>query len=83
MAWEALKNGTLVSKINRFYPSSKTCSSCGHIFEELSLEEREWTCPERHSHHDRDINAAINIQRVGASTLGGGDARLVSTSSLR
>lgn len=50
-----------VVRIGRFYPSSKTCSTCGNVLKELPLSVREWTCPECDTTHDRDINAAINI----------------------
>lgn len=52
-------------KIDRFAPSSKRCSHCGHIYKGLKLSEREWTCPECGTHHDRDLNAAINIKHFG------------------
>ena len=52
-------------KIDRFAPSSKRCSHCGHIYKGLTLSEREWTCPECGTHHDRDLNAAINIKHFG------------------
>jgi len=61
---------TDVVKIDRFYPSTKTCSSCGHINNDLALKIREWQCPSCGADHRRDINAAVNIHRVGASTLG-------------
>ena len=48
-------------QIDRFYPSTKTCSKCGHKNKKLTLEIREWTCPECGKHHKRDVNAAINI----------------------
>jgi len=51
--------------IGRFEPSSKTCSHCGKIREELTLSEREWTCEACAVHHDRDLNAAINIRVMG------------------
>lgn len=63
------KTGSTVVKISRFYPSSKTCSHCGHVLAELPLKVRQWTCPVCATAHDRDINAAVNILRVGASTL--------------
>lgn len=47
--------------VDRWFPSSKTCSDCGHKVESLPLSVREWTCPECGSVHDRDINAAKNL----------------------
>lgn len=52
-------------KIDRWAPSSKRCSHCGHIYRGLKLSEREWTCPECGTHHDRDLNASINIKHFG------------------
>lgn len=54
-----------VIKISRWYPSSQLCSSCGHNSGKKPLHIREWTCPECHVHHDRDINASINILNEG------------------
>ena len=54
--------GKNVVKIPRFYPSSKTCSSCGYIYKELTLDIREWICPVCGDKHDRDVNAAKNIK---------------------
>ena len=53
--------GKTVKELDRFYPSSKTCSCCGFKLEKLSLNVREWECPNCHAQHDRDINASINI----------------------
>ena len=53
--------GKTVKELDRFYPSSKTCSCCGYKLEKLSLNVREWECPNCHAQHDRDINASINI----------------------
>ncbi|NER03446.1 MAG: transposase, partial [Okeania sp. SIO3C4] len=52
-------------KIDRYFPSSKRCSNCGHVVEKLPLSIREWDCPECAAHHNRDINAAINILAAG------------------
>ena len=58
-------NGGRTVKIDRFYPSSKTCSECQFVLKELPLSVREWTCPQCGSLHDRDINAALNIKKAG------------------
>ena len=75
LSWECFKNASQLLKINRFYPSSKTCSICGHVLAELPLSVRSWQCPTCDCVHDRDLNAAKNIERVGASTLKGEDVR--------
>ena len=63
--------GKLVHFIDRFFPSSKTCSCCGYINQELNLKDREWDCPSCKTKSIlRDTNAAINIYREGASSLG-------------
>lgn len=71
LEYQCSKTGSTVVKISRFYPSSKTCSHCGHVLDELPLKIRYWVCPECGTAHDRDENAAVNILRVGASTLSG------------
>ena len=68
--------------IGRFEPSSKTCSVCGYIYKDLELKEREWSCPECETLHDRDRNASYNILRVGASTLGLGDVSPLPTMAI-
>ena len=55
--------------LNRFFPSSKLCSSCGYLLDELPLSVREWDCLVCGAHHDRDINAAINIKLMGQYLL--------------
>ena len=64
--------GRTVVAIDRFYPSSKTCSACGTIVEKLPLNIREWTC-RCGTVHDRDINAALNIRAAGLAVLACGD----------
>jgi transposase len=63
-------------QIDRWYPSSKTCSACGHLLGELRLGTRHWTCPSCGARHDRDINAAKNILAAGRAVARGssGDA---------
>lgn len=49
---------------DRFFPSSKLCHSCGCVYADLKLSERNWTCPHCNESHDRDVNAALNLQRL-------------------
>ena len=58
---KSFNNGKRVIFVDRFYPSSKTCSSCGYKNRYLKLSDREWVCPECNTKHDRDLNAAKNI----------------------
>jgi len=59
--------------VDRWYPSSKTCSQCGHLTGALPLNIREWTCPACGIGHDRDVNAARNVRAAGlaAKACGG------------
>lgn len=66
-----LATKTNVVKIDKFYPSSKTCSCCGYIKNDLNLKDRIFDCPNCNSKIHRDYNASLNIYRVGASTLSG------------
>ena len=59
------KHGKQLQKISQWTPTTKPCSDCGYHNKELSLSDRQWTCPKCGSHHDRDVNAAINIKRAG------------------
>ncbi|AVH69302.1 RNA-guided endonuclease InsQ/TnpB family protein [Nostoc sp. 'Lobaria pulmonaria (5183) cyanobiont'] len=76
LEWIAKKKNKQIVFIDRWYPSSKTCSCCGHVLESLDLSVREWRCPYCQSVNGRDENAARNIFKVGASTVGLGDVRL-------
>ncbi len=75
LEWVAHKKRKQVVYIDQWYPSSKTCSCCGHILESLDLLVREWRCPSCQSVNGRDDNASKNIQTVGASMVGLGDVR--------
>ena len=57
--------GRKIIKIDRYFPSSKTCSHCGYINEGLTLDQREWECPRCQKVLDRDYNASLNILRQG------------------
>jgi len=61
LEYKSIRYGGKVEKTNRFYPSSKTCNSCGYINKELELKDREWECPRCSIKLDRDINASHNI----------------------
>jgi putative transposase len=74
LEYKASWYGRSFVKIDKFYPSSKRCFDCGHILDSLTLDVREWTCPECGVHHDRDINAAKNILAVGLTVAACGEA---------
>ncbi|KKD38554.1 RNA-guided endonuclease TnpB family protein [Limnoraphis robusta Tam1] len=65
LTYKAEWYGRELIKIDRWFPSSKRCSNCGYIAEKMPLNIREWDCPKCNSHHDRDINASINILAAG------------------
>jgi len=64
--------GKELVKVNRFYPSSKTCGDCGWINQELKLSDREWTCKSCGVVHDRDVNASRNILKEGLKNISAG-----------
>jgi len=84
-AWSDLRNmleykcewyGRELVVIDRWFPSSKTCSACGHLAAKMPLGVREWTCASCGTRHDRDVNAAINIRAAGLAVLAcGGSVR--------
>lgn len=59
---KAASTGTYFARIDRWEPSTKRCSACGHVNTDITLDVEEWICPECGVHHDRDLNAAINIR---------------------
>lgn len=61
LEYKAKWAGRALVLVDRFFPSSKTCSGCGHVVPRLPLSVREWSCQRCGADHDRDINAAINI----------------------
>jgi putative transposase len=71
LEYKANWNDRQFVKIDRFFPSSKTCSSCGWIKQDLTLSIREWACDSCGEVHDRDVNAAKNILKQGINILSG------------
>jgi len=65
LAYKAERAGRRLRTVDRWYPSSKTCSACGHLLAELALGTRSWRCPVCGTRHDRDVNAARNILAAG------------------
>ncbi|WP_214106593.1 RNA-guided endonuclease InsQ/TnpB family protein [Acrocarpospora catenulata] len=84
LEYKTAKYGRHLIVIDRWFPSSKTCSACGHLLAGLSLSTRRWTCPGCGTLHDRDVNAAKNILAAGlAVTACGGDVRHSGSSRVR
>ena len=72
LGYKAARAGKAFIKCDRWYPSSKTCSACGSICDKMPLDVRSWNCAHCGAHHDRDVNAAINIRDEGLRILAGG-----------
>lgn len=69
LEYKAAEEGVHIVKLDQWFASSKTCHCCGYKMPEMSLNKRIWQCPECGVEHDRDINAAINIERKGIFEL--------------
>ena len=61
--------GRTLVKVDRWFPSSKTCSSCGYLMSSMPLSVRSWECPSCGAPHDRDVNAAKNILSAGLAAV--------------
>ena len=73
LAYKAEWNGKKVVKIDRYFPSSQTCNVCGYVNKQTKdLSVREWECPICHTHHNRAVNAAINILRSRLNHISAG-----------
>ena len=59
----------MLIKVNKYYPSSKTCHICGYKKTDLTINNRVWTCPICNTTHNRDYNASINILNEGLKSL--------------
>ena len=68
---KAMMNDKFVIEVDRWFASSKTCHKCGYVYKNLTLGERKWSCPICGEHHDRDLNAAMNILIEGNKILVG------------
>lgn len=69
LTYKCERYGRELRLVDRFFPSSKRCSCCGHILDKLPLDIREWDCPECNTKHDRDENAAKNIHSAGGQLV--------------
>ena len=73
LTYKAEWNNKKVVKVDRYFPSSQTCNVCGYVNKDIKdLSVREWECPHCHANHDRDVNAAINILRIGLNNTSAG-----------
>jgi len=64
--------GGWLQPVDRFFPSTKQCHVCGHVNNDLTLSDREWTCLQCGTWHDRDFNASKNLELEGIRLLAGG-----------
>jgi putative transposase len=78
----ARANGKEVVKVDRFYPSTKTCNDCGSVADGLTLADRVWVCHQCSAEHERDLNAAKNI-RDRALSHSVGDVRHATAADRR
>jgi len=70
LQYKSLWHDKIIQKVDKFYPSSQLCNICGYKNAEVKdLSVREWECPECHTYHNRDVNAAINIKNEGLRLL--------------
>jgi putative transposase len=90
LEYKTARYGRTLVVIDRWYPSSKACSACGHLLAKLDLSTRAWTCPGCRTRHDRDLNAAKNIVAAGRAVARdnpgdacGADVRQQGSSLLR
>ena len=67
--YKSLWNNRHALQADRFYPSTRLCSECGSKNDNLSLSDREWTCPACETKHNRDFNAALNLRAEGFKQL--------------
>ncbi|WP_028220973.1 RNA-guided endonuclease InsQ/TnpB family protein [Paraburkholderia oxyphila] len=74
LTYKAEWYGRTLIGIDRWYPSSKRCSDCGHTVQKMPLGVRSWTCPECGSIHDRDVNAARNVLAAGLAVSAHGES---------
>ena len=65
LKYKSERNNRILIQVGRFFPSSQKCCNCGYQYYDLKLSEEEWTCSECGKHHDRDLNASINIKNEG------------------
>jgi putative transposase len=77
------RSGKILVKVDRFFPSSKTCSNCYHRVSSLPLDVRHWTCSSCGTHHDRDVNAAQNLKAEGLRLLALGTSATADGGNVR
>lgn len=83
IAYKAERAGVHFVKLDQWAATSKTCSCCGHKIDALPLDVRDWTCTNCGEHHDRDVNAALNIKRLGIAHLRAGGSHVPASGGLR
>jgi putative transposase len=77
------RSGKILVKVDRFFPSTKTCSNCYHRVSSLPLDVRQWTCSSCGTYHDRDVNAAQNLKAEGLRILSLGTSETADGGNVR
>lgn len=80
LEYKSVLYGSQIFVADKFFPSSKLCHNCGYVYADLKLSERTWTCLHCNQTHDRDLNAALNLQRLCTPSSGGDQACGVESS---
>jgi putative transposase len=83
LEYKCERSGKILVKVDRFFPSSKTCSNCYQRVSSLPLDVRHWTCSSCGTNHDRDVNAAQNLKAEGLRLLSLGTSETADEGNVR
>jgi len=82
IAYKMKQKGKHLILIDRYFPSSRLCSECWFKNDDLKLNDRKWTCPKCNTHHDRDVNASVNIENEGLIILKENNIKIIRNNDI-